>query len=88
MEDPVKNAELKVKIRDAWDAYALANTEAERDQILERIGHLEADRCLVMPIEELRESNRKAGITDEMVRAMMSELHRRFPAIVGAPKGE
>lgn len=88
MEDPVKDAELKGKISDAWDAYALADTDDARDQILERIDSLNADRALVMPLEEVRRLNREAGITDEMmtdsVNRIMDDLRKRFPDILGA----
>ena len=88
MEDPVKDAELKGKISDAWEAYALASTDDERDHILFRIGNLEAERCLVAPIEEIQAGNRRVGITQAMVKAMMAELHRRFPAIIKPPEAE
>ena len=90
MEDPVKNAELKAAIAEEWSKYDAADPD-DQEQILERIGRLQADRVFVMPIEEVRQENRKAGITDEMmessVQRIMDDLRRRFPDILGAPSG-
>lgn len=82
MDDPVKDAKLKKAIAAEWQRYRGASEE-EQERILGRIADLEADRCLTMPIEELRRLNRKEGITDEMMREsvdrMLGELRKKVP---------